>query len=92
MKTNPRTERLDLPKGEHGEHGSTGAAWVREQRRRLGVLRGSTNPYKKELQHAEKQLRKRHRDGARVDEIIAAQLKVENFKELHDTWQRRGDQ
>ena len=71
---------------------TTGAAWVREQRRRLGVAAGTTNPFKKELQHAEKQLRKRNRDGARVDVVIAAQLKVEHYKELSDVWVRKGDQ
>ena len=41
-----------------------------------------TNPYKKDLADAEKQLRQQQRRGAEVSNIINAQLKVENMFEL----------
>jgi hypothetical protein len=90
----PPTEAIDLPIGEHGAYGSTGAAWVREQRRRKGVEKGLTNPFKKQLQHAEKQLRQQQRRGAVMSIVVAAQLKVENITERKELWdaQQRGHQ
>jgi hypothetical protein len=90
----PPTDAIDLPIGEHGAYGSTGAAWIREQRRRTGVESGVTNPFKKQLQHAEKQLRQQQRRGAVMSIVVAAQLKVENITERKELWdaQQRGHQ
>ena len=85
--TEQRTLPMDIPAGKHGTYQSTGAAWQREKRRRHGVESGWTNPWKKELQHAEKQLRQQQRKGALVSEIGSAQLKVGNMKERFDMWE-----
>ena len=73
---------------------STGAAWRREKRRRDGVAAGWTNPYKKDLANAEKQLRQQQRRGAELSIIINAQLKVEVMFERKEIWeqQQRGEQ
>ena len=87
MAENPATVPVNHPVGKHGPYQSSGAAWHREQRRLQGIAAHRTNPYKKELQHAEKQLRGTQRKGLPVFAVMAAQLKVEHMKGLKEVWE-----
>ena len=90
----PRTPPQDIPVGKHGEWGSTGAAPAKRKRIAEGEAAGRINPFKKQLVCAEKQLRQQKRRGGERDNLVFAQLKVQNMVERMEMWeqQQRGEQ
>ena len=90
----PRTPPQDIPVGKHGEWGSTGAAPAKRKRIAEGEAAGRINPFKKQLVCAEKQLRQQKRRGGERDNLVFAQLKVQNMVERMEVWEqhRRGEE
>ena len=82
----PKTEPVHHPIGHHNPHGSSGAAQHREKNRKVGVAAGRTNPYRKDLQGAEKQLRKAQRNGEDENVLGYAKQKVKHYHERVGTW------
>ena len=70
----------------HNPHASSGAAQRRESNRKMGLAKGTTNPFKKDLQGADKQLRKAQREGADTAAIEAAKQKVKDYHERVGLW------
>ena len=74
------------PSREHNASGSSGAAFERRQRQKMGTARGTTNPYVKDVKCAEKQLRQKERMGAPASILAQAKNKVENFMARANLW------
>ena len=87
----PQTEvKQEAPQTE----ATTGAAAAKRKRIAEGEAVGRVNPFKKQLACAEKQLRQQRDRGGDVNNLIQAQLKVQNMIERMEMWEasRRGEE